>query len=135
MQKSQIPTVISVCFNYNNSVQYARKLQNKLKKPSLFYIEKQKYKFTGRPSVESLWYFGQSNFLHASKVWGFENMVSIEKMHLQFCKNILKVRWSITNYMVYGEIGRYAMELVVKRKILLFRINLLSDNNKLSFIL
>jgi hypothetical protein len=73
--------------------------------------------------------------LYASEVWGFENKESIEKVHLQFCKNILKVRSTTPNYMVYGELGRYPMEVVVKRKIVLFWNNLLCESNKLSFIL
>ena len=48
--------------------------------------------------------------LYASEVWGFENKDLIEKMHLQFCKNILKVRGTTPSYMVYGELGRYPME-------------------------
>jgi hypothetical protein len=62
-------------------------------------------------------------------------MESIEKVHLQFCKNVLKVRSTTPNYMVYGELGRYPMEVMVKRKIVLFWNNLLCDSNKLSFIL
>ena len=73
--------------------------------------------------------------LHASEVWGFENKESIEKVHLQFCKNILKVRSTTPNYMVYGELDIYPMEVMVKRKIVLFWNNLLCESNKLSFIL
>ena len=73
--------------------------------------------------------------LYASEVWGFENKESIEKVHLQFCKNILKVRSTTPNYMVYGELGRYPMEVMVKRKIVLFWNNLLCEGNKLSSIL
>jgi hypothetical protein len=94
--------------------------------------------------------------LYASEVWGFENKESIEKVHLQFCKNILKVRSATPNYMVYGELGRYPMEVIrsttpnymvygelgrypmevmVKRKIVLFWNNLLCESNKLFSIL
>jgi hypothetical protein len=73
--------------------------------------------------------------LYASEVWGFENKESIEKVHLQLCKNILKVRSTTPNYMVYGELGRYPMEVMVKRKIVLFWNNLLCEGNKLSSIL
>ena len=73
--------------------------------------------------------------LYTSEVWGFENKESIEKVHLQFCKNILKVRSSTPNYMVYGELGRYPMEVMVKCKIVLFWNNLLCESNKLSSIL
>ena len=73
--------------------------------------------------------------LYTSEVWGFENKESIEKVHLQFCKNVLKVRSTTPNYMVYGELGRYPMEVMVKRKIVLFWNNLLCESNKLSSIL
>jgi hypothetical protein len=76
-----------------------------------------------------------SILLYASEVWGFENKESIENVHLQFYKNILKVRSTTPNYMVYGELGRYPMEVIVKRKIVLFWNNLLCESNKLSSIL
>jgi hypothetical protein len=44
--------------------------------------------------------------LHASEVWGFENKESIEKVHLQFCKNILKAQSTTPNYMVYVDTYR-----------------------------
>jgi hypothetical protein len=62
--------------------------------------------------------------LYASEVWGFENKESIEKVHLQFCKNILKVQSTTPNYMVYRELDIYPMEVMVKRKIVLFWNNL-----------
>jgi hypothetical protein len=62
--------------------------------------------------------------LYASEVWGFENKESIEKVHLQFCKNILKVQSTTSNYMVYRELDIYPMEVMVKRKIVLFWNNL-----------
>jgi hypothetical protein len=42
--------------------------------------------------------------LYSAEVWGFENKGNIEKMHLQFCKKILKVRNSTPNVMLYGGI-------------------------------
>jgi hypothetical protein len=40
--------------------------------------------------------------LYASEEWSFENKESIEKVHLQFCKNILKLRSTTPNYMDYN---------------------------------
>ena len=65
----------------------------------------------------------------------FENKESIEKLHLQFCRNIFKVRSTTPNYMAYGELGIYPMEVMVKCKIILFWNNLLCKSNKLSSIL
>jgi hypothetical protein len=36
----------------------------------------------------------------------YENVQVLEKIHLQFCRNILKIRTSTPNFMSYGEIGR-----------------------------
>ena len=47
---------------------------------------------------------------YSCEVWGFENCAEIEKVHLRFCKKILKVRQTTSNYMVYGELGRYPFE-------------------------
>ena len=53
-------------------------------------------------------------------IWGFENKNIIEKIHLQFCKKILGVRTSTPNFVVYGELGRYPIELQIKIKMLCF---------------
>ena len=45
--------------------------------------------------------------LYSTEVWGFENKGNIEKMHLQFCKKILKVRKGTPNFTVYGELGGF----------------------------
>ena len=55
-------------------------------------------------------------------------------MHLQFCKSILKVRNSSPNLLVYGELGRFPMETIVKQHIILSWKSLLTDSNKLSHI-
>jgi hypothetical protein len=64
--------------------------------------------------------------------WGFENKNSIERVYLQFCKSILKVRNSTPNFLVYGELGRFPLETIVKQKMILFWNSLLTDSNKLS---
>ena len=73
--------------------------------------------------------------LYASEIWGFENKNSIERVHLQFCKSILKVRNSTQNFLVYGELGRFLLETVVKQKMILLWNILLTDSNKLSHIM
>ena len=45
--------------------------------------------------------------LYSTEVWGFENKGNIVKMHLQFCKKILKVRKGTPNFTVYGELGGF----------------------------
>ena len=56
----------------------------------------------------------------------------IDKIHLQFCKTILGVWTSTPNCMVYGELGRYPVELQIKIKILCFWNKIVGNPDKLS---
>jgi hypothetical protein len=53
-------------------------------------------------------------------------------MHLQYCKRILNLRSSTPNFMVYGEIGRFPVEIIIKLRMATFWNNMLCNNNKLS---
>ena len=54
------------------------------------------------------------------EVWGFKNKQGIEQMHLQYCKRILNLRSSTPNFMVYGEIGRFPVEIIIKLRMATF---------------
>ncbi len=69
---------------------------------------------------------------YSSEIWGFENKSIIEKLHLQFCKRILGVRSSTPNFMVYGELGRYPLEVTIKLKMVNFWHKLVKGDQKLS---
>ena len=43
---------------------------------------------------------------YSSEVWGFCQSNQIERVHLQFCKNLLGVKQSTQNSFIYGELGR-----------------------------
>jgi hypothetical protein len=45
--------------------------------------------------------------LYGCEVWGFGKNEVLERVHLKFCKILLKLKSSTPNYMVYGELGRY----------------------------
>ena len=72
---------------------------------------------------------------YSSEVWGFENSKIVEKIHLQFCKKILKIRNNTPSYMVYGELGRFPMEIIIKLRMVSFWNSLLEGNNRLSSII
>jgi hypothetical protein len=69
--------------------------------------------------------------VYSCEVWGFENKQGIEKMHLQYCKRILTLRSSTPNFIVYGEIGCFPVEIIIKLRMATFWNN----NNKLSSIM
>ena len=74
--------------------------------------------------------------LYASEIYGFENIHSIEKIHLDFLKSILKLKKSTPNIMVYGEYGRYPLEIMVKMRMIKYWCKLLSGKNtKISCIM
>ena len=58
--------------------------------------------------------------LYGSEVWGFENCDILERVHLRFCKNILRLKQSTPNFMVYSELGRYPISLKVKLRMINF---------------
>ena len=46
---------------------------------------------------------------YASEIWGYSKSKEIERVHLKFCKQILRVRKNTCNASVYGELGRYPL--------------------------
>lgn len=70
--------------------------------------------------------------LYGSEIWGYENIKIIEQVHLGFCKRILKVRSSTPNFMVYGELGRYPLEIRVKIRMISFWNRLVNNNERMS---
>ena len=70
--------------------------------------------------------------LYSCEVWGFENTDILERIHLQFLKYTLSVRTSTPNFMVYGETGKFPIDVSLKLRILNFWTKLLVNNNKLS---
>lgn len=56
--------------------------------------------------------------LYGSEVWGVGNNSVIERVHLKFCKILLNVKKSTPDFMIYGELGRYPLEIDIKLRIL-----------------
>ena len=73
--------------------------------------------------------------LYGCEVWGYENVKIIEQIHLKFCKRVLKVRSTTPNFMVYGELGRFPLEIRIKLRMISFWCKLVLNESKLSSIL
>ena len=56
----------------------------------------------------------------SSQVWGFGKCKEIERIHLKFCKTLLKVKSSTCNMGVYGELGRYLLYISRYARIIKF---------------
>ena len=48
---------------------------------------------------------------YACEIWGFEKLHMIEKVHIEFLRSIICVNKSTPLYMIYGELGRYPLEI------------------------
>ena len=66
---------------------------------------------------------------YGCEVWGFNDAKDIEKIHMDFCKRILKVRKCTPNYMIYSELGRFPLILTRKFRIIKYWIKLLNCDN------
>ena len=52
--------------------------------------------------------------LYGCEVWGFGKNTVLERIHLKFCKILLNLKSSTPNYMIYGELGRYPIDIDIK---------------------
>ena len=70
--------------------------------------------------------------LYGSKIWGYsKNIDCLEKIQLRFCKLLLKLKSSTPNYMIYGELGRFPIEIDIKIRMVSFWARLLfGERNK-----
>ena len=66
--------------------------------------------------------------LYGCEVIGFGKNDNLEKIHLQFMKRILNVRISTPNFYIYGELGRYPLDVTIKCRILCFWSRLFTTN-------
>ena len=72
--------------------------------------------------------------LYACEVWGFENTEIIERVHTEFLRKITKARKSTPKYMLYAELGRYPLSIIIKQRMLNFwTILLTGKTSKLSY--
>jgi hypothetical protein len=64
--------------------------------------------------------------LYGCKVWGFGKNEVLERVHLKFCKILLNLKSSTPTYMVYGELGRYPIDIDIKVRTISYLARLLS---------
>jgi hypothetical protein len=68
---------------------------------------------------------------YGCEVWGYENNKQLEKLHLQYCRNILGVRTTTANVMTYRELGRTPIDICIQLRIVKFWNRLISNEKKL----
>jgi hypothetical protein len=106
---------------------------------AVFKLNKYLYKFTYLQPKHKLELFDKlvSPILnYCSEVCGFVNDLSIERVHLQFCKKILGVKKTTQNDFIYGELGRVSFKTVHFLNIIKYWLKILHlGRNKYVFII
>ena len=73
---------------------------------------------------------------YGSEIYGFENIELLEKVHSNFLRKLTGARKSTPMYMLYGELGRYPIDIVVKTRMISFWNRMISGKeHKLSVII
>ena len=74
--------------------------------------------------------------LYGCEIWGFSNIEQVERVHLKFCKAILKVNKSTPSCMVYGELGRLPLSIAISSRMVCYWAKIVnSHNGKLSKVM
>ena len=66
---------------------------------------------------------------YGCEIWGLHSAPDIEKVHLDYCKNILGVKRSTPNSMVYCELGRLPLIFMRKVRVVKYWLKLQHTNN------
>ena len=115
-------TYLGVTFNYNGSFTLA-------KKRLLDQAQKAMYGLIGKcrklnlPFDVCLELFDRlivPILTYGCEVWGFENLDVIEKLHVKFMKVLLRCSKFTPSVMLYGDLGRFPLEVTVKAKMISF---------------
>ena len=61
------------------------------------------------------------------EIWGYENTEMIEQVHIEFLTKITRFRKSTPKYMIYGELGRFPLDIIIKQRMLSFWTRMLTN--------
>jgi hypothetical protein len=68
---------------------------------------------------------------YGCEIWGFHPGLNVERIHLSFCKQLLKVKRSTQNDFVYGILGRFPMVIIRYMRIIKYWINIVTAKKHL----
>ena len=66
---------------------------------------------------------------YGCEVWEFNNVNDIEKIQIRFYKNLLGLNRNTSNISVFGKLGRYPLNIIIKERILKYWLKSLMKQN------
>jgi len=66
---------------------------------------------------------------YSSEIWGYTKSKELERIHLKFCKRLLRVRVNTCTAAVYGELGRYPLYIQRYVKLIQYWFKLIDSDN------
>ena len=73
--------------------------------------------------------------LYGCEIWDSGNYDILENVHLKFCKIILHLKATTPDFRIYGEFGRYPLDIDIKLRNILYWSKLITGKDiKLSII-
>jgi hypothetical protein len=71
---------------------------------------------------------------YGGEIWGFSNNSALESVNIKFYKYVLGVKKTTPNCMVYGELGKFPIDITIKCKMITFWNKLVNGKqSKLSY--
>jgi len=67
---------------------------------------------------------------YGCEVWGFQPGKAVERLHVQFCKQLLCVQKNTHNDFVYGDLGRMPLQNIRCYELVKFWLRILQSDNK-----
>ena len=67
---------------------------------------------------------------YSCEVFGFENIQILERIHNEFLRKITKTKKSTPLFMLYAELGRYPIEIIIKSRMISFWNRIITGNSQ-----
>lgn len=125
-------TYLGIVFNYNGSFSKARKKRYDQASRAMFGLLRhcRKLELPFDISLELFDRMISPILLYGCELWGFEDITILERLHLKFCKLLLRVSKFTPSCMIYYELGRFPVKHCVQERMVMFWGKLLSPDGQ-----
>ena len=70
---------------------------------------------------------------YGSEIWGFHKSPDVEKVHIKFLKRVLRLNQNATSITLYGECGRFPLNVIRKIKSIKYWFKISTQRNTLMY--